>query len=107
MGRFFNGEVHSAPPSLGDASLSYSQFGVSIKRQRTEDEYFNSDDEVRIEIKYIFIIKSCLCLTEMVQVEEIARLEEEELGYQPKPGSPSYKAEEEDELDAYMKVHTL
>ena len=40
-------------------------------------------------------------------MEDIARLEEEELGYQPKPGSPSYKAEEEDELDAYMKVLSL
>ena len=92
----------SRESSLGDASLSYSQYGVAIKRQRTEDEYFNSDDEV----------------------EDIAKLEEETPAYQPAPGSPSYKVsqfaflktflhfaillsfqeEEEDELDAYMKA---
>merc|ERR1719285_596505 len=72
----------SRESSLGDASLSYSQYGVAIKRQRTEDEYFNSDDEV----------------------EDIAKLEEETPAYQPAPGSPSYKEEEEDELDAYMKA---
>ena len=59
----------SRESSLGDASLSYSQYGVAIKRQRTEDEYFNSDDEV----------------------EDIAKLEEETPAYQPAPGSPSYK----------------
>ena len=59
----------SRESSLGDASLSYSQYGVAIKRQRTEDEYFNSDDEV----------------------EDIAKLEEDTPAYQPAPGSPSYK----------------
>merc|ERR1719430_385314 len=71
---------YATESSMGDAALSYSQYGVSIKRQRTEDEYFNSDDEV----------------------EDIAKLDEEG-GYQPAPGSPGAAKEEDDPLDAYMK----
>merc|ERR1719167_605153 len=71
---------YSTESSIGDASLSYSQYGVSIKRQRTEEEYFHSDDEV----------------------EDIAKLDEE-VGYQPAPGSPGAPKEEDDPLDAYMK----
>ena len=38
-----------------------AQYGMAIKKARTEEEYFNSDDE---------------------------KEEPDELGYQPKPGSP-------------------
>ena len=53
---------------------------MSIKRARTEDEYFNSDDE-----------------------KEAAP--EDDGGYQPAPGSPGPGDgdEEDDPLDAYMK----
>jgi len=69
---------YSTMSSISDASLSYSQYGVAIKRARTEDEYFNSDDET-----------------------------EEAPAYQPKEGSPgpgnTLESDEEDPLDAYMK----
>lgn len=72
---------YSTMSSISDASLSYSQYGVAIKRARTEDEYFNSDDEP-----------------------------EEAPAYQPKPGSPGPgnrpgddDDDEDDPLDAYMK----
>lgn len=62
--------------------MSYSQYGVPIKKQRTEEEYFNEDDEDEDKKK------------------------EAELPYQPAPGSPGAKKEdsdsEEDPLDAFM-----
>ena len=70
---------YSTMSSISESSLSYSQYGVSIKRARTEDEYFNSDDE-----------------------KETAA--EDDGGYQPAPGSPGAGGDDEDDpLDAYMK----
>jgi len=70
---------YSTMSSISESSLSYSQYGVSIKRARTEDEYFNSDDEKEAPA-------------------------EDDGGYQPAPGSPGAGDEEEDDpLDAYMK----
>ena len=70
---------YSTMSSISESSLSYSQYGVSIKRARTEDEYFNSDDEKETPA-------------------------EDDGGYQPAPGSPGAGDEEEDDpLDAYMK----
>ena len=67
--------------SIADSSLSYSQYGVSIKRGRTEDEYFNSTSD-----------------------EEKEKVDDDDCGYQPAPGSPGQVQEEEDDdpLDAYM-----
>ncbi len=63
---------------LARICLFLAQYGVAIKRARTEDEYFNSDEE------------------------------EEQPEYQPKPGSPGpgnqdLGSDEDDPLDAYMK----
>ena len=71
---------YSTESSIGESSLSYSQYGVAIKKTRTEDEYFNSDDEV----------------------EDIATIDDDG-GYQPAPGSPGGVKEDDDPLDAYMK----
>lgn len=70
---------YSTMSSISESSLSYSQYGVSIKKARTEDEYFNSDDEK----------------------DNVP----EDGGYQPAPGSPGAVADddEDDPLDAYMK----
>ena len=66
--------------SISESSLSYSQYGVSIKRARTEDEYFNSDDENEKDTA------------------------PDDCGYQPAPGSPGAADDDEDDpLDAYMK----
>jgi len=70
---------YSTMAAISDSSLSYSQYGVAIKRAKTEEEYFNSDDE-----------------------------KEESTDYQPNPGSPgpgntALGSDEEDPLDAYMK----
>ena len=73
---------YSTMNSIADSSLSYSQYGVSIKRGRTEDEYFNStSDEEKEKVNY-----------------------DDDCGYQPAPGSPGQEEEEEedDPLDAYM-----
>jgi len=72
---------YSTMSSISESSLSYSQYGVAIKRARTEDEYFNSDDE-----------------------KETAGVEDDG-GYQPAPGSPGPgdANEDDDPLDAYMK----
>ena len=59
------------------------QYGVSIKRGRTEEEYFASTSD-----------------------EEKDKEKEEDDGYQPAPGSPgpdTAQEEEDDPLDAYMK----
>jgi len=69
---------YSTMSSISNSSLSYSQYGVEIKKARTEEEYFNSDEEP----------------------------EPEEVGYQPKPGSPGPGNDDDDDddpLDAYMK----
>ena len=58
-----------------------SQYGVSIKRGRTEEEYFASTSDEEKE-------------------------KEDDDGYQPAPGSPgpdTAQEEEDDPLDAYMK----
>ena len=72
---------YSTMNSIADSSLSYSQYGVSIKRGRTEDEYFNSTSD-----------------------EEKEKVEDEDCNYQPAPGSPGQveEDEEDDPLDAYM-----
>jgi len=74
---------YSTMSSISSSSLNYSQYGVAIKRARTEDEYFNSDDE-----------------------DEKKKAVEDLPAYQPAPGSPGAKGEdsdsEEDPLDAYM-----
>ena len=69
--------------SIADSSLSYSQYGVSIKRGRTEDEYFNSTSD---------------------EEKEKEKVDDDDCGYQPAPGSPGQEKEEEedDPLDAYM-----
>jgi len=70
---------YSTMSSISESSLSYSQYGVSIKRARTEDEYFNSDDEKDTTA-------------------------DDDGGYQPAPGSPGAGDDDEDDpLDAYMK----
>ena len=73
---------YSTMNSIADTSLSYSQYGVSIKRGRTEDEYFNSTSDEEKE-----------------KVDD-----DDDCGYQPAPGSPGQVQEEEedDPLDAYM-----
>jgi len=73
-----NKQGYTTSQSINDASLQYSQYGIAIKRARTEEEYFNSDEE------------------------------EEQPEYQPKAGSPgpgnqNVESDEEDELDVYMK----
>ena len=75
---------YSTMTSIADSSLSYSQYGLSIKRGRTEDEYFNSTSD---------------------EEKEKEKVEDDDCGYQPAPGSPGQVQEEEDEddpLDAYM-----
>ena len=67
--------------SIADSSMSYSQYGVSIKRGRTEEEYFNSASDE----------------------EKEKHEEDDDGGYQPAPGSPGPVDEEDDPLDAYMK----
>ena len=69
--------------SIADSSLSYSQYGVSIKRARTEEEYWASDDEEE-------------------KKGNRSAAEVESGGYQPAPGSPGQE-EVDDPLDAYMK----
>ena len=64
-----------------DSDDLLSQYGVSIKRGRTEEEYFASTSDEEKET-------------------------EEDAGYQPAPGSPgpdTAQEEEDDPLDAYMK----
>ena len=74
---------YSTMNSIADSSLSYSQYGVSIKRGRTEDEYFNSHSDEETDKK---------------------KEDEDDGGYQPAPGSPGAGDDDsEDELDAYMK----
>ena len=67
-----------------DSEDLLSQYGVSIKRGRTEEEYFASTSD-----------------------EEKEQETEEDDGYQPAPGSPgpdtAQEEEEDDPLDAYMK----
>ena len=67
-----------------DSDDLLSQYGVSIKRGRTEEEYFASTSD-----------------------EEKEKEDEEDDGYQPAPGSPgpdtAQEEEEDDPLDAYMK----
>ena len=72
---------YSTMNSIADLSLSYSQYGVSIKRGRTEDEYFNSHSDEEADKKE----------------------DDDDGGYQPAPGSPGAGDDSEDELDAYMK----
>ena len=74
---------YSTMSSIADSSLSYSQYGVSIKRARTEEEYWASDDEEE-------------------KKGSRSAAEVESGGYQPAPGSPGQE-EEDDPLDAYMK----
>ena len=68
--------------SIADSSMSYSQYGVSIKRQRIEDEYFNSTSD---------------------EEKEKTKDDDDDGGYQPAPGSPRPEEEDDDPLDAYMK----
>ena len=68
--------------SIADSSMSYSQYGVSIKRQRIEDEYFNSTSD---------------------EEKEKTKDDDDDGGYQPAPGSPGPEEEDDDPLDAYMK----
>ena len=74
---------YSTINSIADSSMSYSQYGMSIKRGRTEEEYFNSASD-----------------------EEKEKVEDDDGGYQPAPGSPGPgdggEDEEEDPLDAFM-----
>ena len=73
---------YSTMNSIADSSMSYSQYGMAIKRGRTEEEYFNSASD-----------------------EEKEKVEEDDGGYQPAPGSPGpgdAEEEEEDPLDAFM-----
>jgi len=78
-----NKKGYSTMSSIDESSLNYSQYGVAIKRARTEDEYFNSDDE-----------------------DEKKKALEDLPAYQPAPGSPGADDKdsdsEEDPLDAYM-----
>ena len=69
---------YSTMPSITESSLSYYQNGVSVNRERTEDQYFNADDEKEAAL------------------EDIG-------GYQPahcSPG-PGDGVNEDDTLDAY------